>query len=57
MGNHYSSLNFNLGETVDMLRTQIQQFVKAEITPVADQTDKENSFRFGKSLARWVYWA
>ena len=40
----YQSLNFNHGETIDMLRHQTQQFAAKEIAPLADQTDKDNSF-------------
>lgn len=38
------TLNFDLGETNDMLRDQVASFVKQEITPIADKTDKENEF-------------
>lgn len=37
-------LNFNLGETVDMLRDQVSNFAANEITPVAQETDSENAF-------------
>ena len=37
-------LNFNLGETVDMLRDQASNFVANEITPIAQKTDSENAF-------------
>ncbi|MFV1872163.1 MAG: isovaleryl-CoA dehydrogenase [Oleiphilus sp.] len=40
----YQSLNFNHGETIDMLRHQAQQFAAKEIAPLADQTDKDNAF-------------
>lgn len=40
----YQSLNFNHGETIDMLRHQTQQFAAKEIAPLADQTDKDNAF-------------
>ncbi len=40
----YHSLNFNLGETLDMLRQQVKQFVAKEIAPLADQTDRDNAF-------------
>lgn len=33
---NYSSLNFALGETIDMLREQVQAFVAAEIAPRAE---------------------
>lgn len=37
-------LNFNLGETVDMLRDQVSNFAANEIKPVAQETDSENAF-------------
>jgi isovaleryl-CoA dehydrogenase len=40
----YHSLNFNLGETIDMLRQQVKQFVAKEIAPIADKTDRDNAF-------------
>ena len=40
----YPSLNFALGETIDMLRDQVQAFVAAEISPRAAQIDKDNLF-------------
>ena len=40
----YHSLNFNHGETIDMLRQQVKQFVEKEITPIAAKTDQENAF-------------
>ena len=40
----YPTLNFGLGEEVDMLRDAVYQFSQAEIAPVADTTDKDNSF-------------
>ncbi|MFT0213828.1 isovaleryl-CoA dehydrogenase [Pseudomonas sp. F1_0610] len=40
----YSSLNFNLGETVDMLRDQVRSFVDAELAPRAAAIDSDNSF-------------
>ncbi len=36
--------DFGLGETVDMLRDSVAQFAAAEITPRADQIDKDNEF-------------
>jgi len=38
------TLNFGLGETVDMLRDQVANFVSREITPIAARTDAENAF-------------
>ncbi|WP_312270828.1 isovaleryl-CoA dehydrogenase [Pseudomonas sp.] len=40
----YPSLNFGLGETIDMLREQVQSFVRAEIAPRAEAADRENTF-------------
>ncbi|MDN3236738.1 MULTISPECIES: isovaleryl-CoA dehydrogenase [Pseudomonas] len=40
----YPSLNFGLGETIDMLREQVQSFVRAEIAPRAEAVDRENMF-------------
>jgi isovaleryl-CoA dehydrogenase len=40
----YPSLNFGLGETLDMLREQVQSFVNAEIAPRAEAVDRENTF-------------
>ncbi|MFD2231741.1 isovaleryl-CoA dehydrogenase [Alkalimarinus sediminis] len=44
MANQYSTLNFGLGETIDMLREQVKQFAENEITPIAAKTDLENEF-------------
>ncbi len=40
----YSSLNFALGETVDMLRDQVRAFVDAELAPRAAEIDATNTF-------------
>jgi isovaleryl-CoA dehydrogenase len=40
----YHSLNFNHGETIDMLRQQVKHFVDKEIAPIADRTDRDNAF-------------
>ncbi|HSX87703.1 MAG TPA: acyl-CoA dehydrogenase family protein, partial [Pseudomonas sp.] len=40
----YPSLNFALGETIDMLREQVQSFVAAELTPRAAEIDSSNQF-------------
>ena len=40
----YPTLNFALGETIDMLRDQVQAFVAAELAPRAAQIDKDNLF-------------
>ncbi len=41
---YYSSLNFALGETIDMLREQVQHLAAAELAPRAAQIDRDNSF-------------
>ena len=40
----FSSLNFNLGETVDMIRDQVNAFARDEIAPRAEQIDRDNEF-------------
>tara|TARA_R110002074_G_scaffold120024_3_gene253464 strand:+ start:16172 stop:17332 length:1161 start_codon:yes stop_codon:yes gene_type:complete len=40
----YQSLNFNHGETIDMLRQQVKLFSDKEIAPIAQKTDKDNEF-------------
>jgi isovaleryl-CoA dehydrogenase len=37
-------LNFDLGETNDMLRDQVANFVAKEISPIAAKTDSDNEF-------------
>lgn len=39
-----SSLNFALGEEIDALRDMVHRFAQDEISPLAEQTDRENSF-------------
>src|SRR5690349_13279728 len=41
---HVPSLNFGLGETVDMLRESVRNFAMAEIAPRAAQIDADNAF-------------
>ncbi len=41
---HYSEMNFGLGETVDMLREQVNNFAAKEIAPRAEQIDSDNQF-------------
>ena len=40
----YSGLNFNLGETVTMLREAVHDFAQTEIAPLAAEIDKTNEF-------------
>ena len=40
----YSELNFGLGDTIDMLREQINSFAAQEIAPRAESIDQENAF-------------
>jgi len=40
----YPSLNFNLGETADMIRDTVRSFAQEEIAPIAEKTDLENAF-------------
>ncbi len=44
MISQYSELNFGLGETLDMLREQINAFAAREIAPLAEETDRKNEF-------------
>jgi isovaleryl-CoA dehydrogenase len=41
---HIPSLNFDLGETVDLLREAVQDFAQAEIAPLAAEIDRSNEF-------------
>ena len=38
------SLNFDLGEDIDMLRDAVRGFSAAEIAPIAEKTDHDNQF-------------
>jgi isovaleryl-CoA dehydrogenase len=40
----YPTLNFGLGEDIDMLRDHVYNFAQGEIAPLADKADKDNSF-------------
>mgnify|MGYP000645730929 FL=1 len=40
----YTSLNFNLDDTINMLRDQVKNFVAKEIEPIAAKTDSDNAF-------------
>ena len=39
-----SEFNFGLGETIDMLRDQVNGFAQKELAPIAAEVDKENRF-------------
>lgn len=41
---HYPRLNFNLGETIDMLRESVAAFAQAEIAPRAAEIDRTDTF-------------
>ncbi len=41
---HIPSLNFDLGETVDLLRDAVVEFAQAEIAPLAAEIDRRNEF-------------
>jgi len=41
---HIPSLNFDLGETVDLLRDVVHDFAQAEIAPMAAEIDRSNEF-------------
>ncbi|MET1253909.1 isovaleryl-CoA dehydrogenase [Aliikangiella maris] len=40
----YTGLNFNLGETADMIRDTVSAFAAKELAPIAAQIDQENEF-------------
>ena len=40
----YKTLNYDLGETVDMIREQVNSFARDEIAPRAAQIDHDNEF-------------
>ncbi len=44
MISQYTGLNFGLGETIDMLREQINSFAAQEIAPRAEAIDQDNEF-------------
>ncbi|WP_252275412.1 isovaleryl-CoA dehydrogenase [Pseudomonas subflava] len=41
---NFPTLNFGLGETIDMLRDSVHQFAQAELAPRAAQIDRDNEF-------------
>ena len=44
MNTSYPTLNFGLGEDIEMLRDQVYQFAQNEIAPLAEQADSDNQF-------------
>ncbi|MCW8108745.1 isovaleryl-CoA dehydrogenase [Alteromonas ponticola] len=40
----YPTLNFDLGEDIDMLRDHVYQFAQKEIAPLAEKADEANAF-------------
>ena len=44
MNTSYPTLNFNLGEDIDMLRESVYQFCAAQIAPRAAEIDRSNEF-------------
>src|ERR1700743_2586975 len=42
--NDYPSLNFDLGDTADMLRDTVRSFTSDHVAPIADEIDKSNTF-------------
>ncbi|MCB1704052.1 MAG: isovaleryl-CoA dehydrogenase [Halioglobus sp.] len=44
MSTSYPTLNFDLGEDIDMLRNSVYQLAQAELAPRAEQIDKDNEF-------------
>ncbi|WP_370138050.1 isovaleryl-CoA dehydrogenase [Alteromonas sp.] len=44
MNTSYPTLNFGLGEDIEMLRDQVYQFAQNEIAPLAEQADADNHF-------------
>ena len=43
----YSNLNFDLGQTADLLRESVREFANQHIAPKADDIDKSNAFPEG----------
>ncbi len=44
MNTSYPTLNFDLGEDIDLLRDQVFQFAQNEIAPLAEEADAKNQF-------------
>jgi len=41
---HIPSLNFDLGDTIDLLRDSVHSFAQSEIAPIAAEIDRSNEF-------------
>ena len=41
---YFPSLNFDLGDTIDLLREAVASFAQAEIAPIAAEIDSSNEF-------------
>ena len=41
---HIPSLNFDLGDSIDLLRDVVFDFAQAEIAPLAAEIDRSNEF-------------
>ncbi len=44
MNSVFKSMNFDLGQDVDMLRDSVYQFSQKELAPLAEQIDRDNEF-------------
>ena len=55
MSTPYPSLNFGLGEEIDMLRDTVYRFAQAEIAPRAEQIDKDNGQQYNAQDLTWSY--
>jgi isovaleryl-CoA dehydrogenase len=44
MSTNYPTLDFDLGDDINMLREAVYQFAQSEIAPRAEQIDKDNAF-------------
>ena len=42
--NRYPTLNFNLGETADMMRDTVEAFAQSELAPRAEEIDRTDTF-------------
>ncbi len=58
MKSQYSELNFGLGETLDMLREQVNSFAATEIAPAPRKSIVTTSspWTCGENLAIWACW-